>query len=244
MNWSITATGVYVDITPTGTLDNNTEYTVTILAGLAGIYNTTTYTLASDYSFWFTSTYCPLFTTLSRVKYEVGAGSDALTDDAIYRLIHKNSMDALDHVSLSTGVSLAYDYYGCDWSRVPYVLRRYVECKTAYDILAILDLAGSELSNIGQTKTLGDMTIRYDRGGPATTGPAKKKQLYDCMMEMLDSIKATEIQPAVRGFYDTSKQYPHPVFDQSHNRIVRTVDRSNSHPAGPWERARDWTMWE
>lgn len=158
-------------------------------------------------------------------------------------MINKNSMDAIELLEGLSGRSIAYDFWGCTWHNVPYVVKRYVECKTAYDILALVDAVATSGGGPNQLKTLGDMTIRY--GGAAASGadPNRKKQLYDCWMEYYRGLKAVEINTAVRGWYDASKGYMHPIWEPHHNRVVRPVDFRNSTPRGPWQRARNWSGW-
>lgn len=90
------------------------------------------------------------------------------------------------------------------------------------------------------------MTISYGGSPGSSSGtsgdPSRKKQLYDCWMQMLSAIRALSLGqlPAVRGYYDVSKGFAHPVLDYDHNRVIRTVDYKNSHPYGPWERATAW----
>lgn len=247
MTYTLTVSGSVIGILPTEPLITNREYTVIVMAGVSGFYDLITYTLSADYSFWFTSLYCPLFTTVTKVKLEAGPGVDAITDDTIYRMIYKNSLDAVDMYNTYQGTSIPYDYWGCTWHDVPLILRRYVECKTAYDLLALLDAAGLNSGSDGtgsQLKILGDMTISYGgsktAGNPDMSAPDKKKQLYDCWMNALNIIRTKGINTAVRGWYDTTKGYPHPTFNPDHNRVTRTVDYINSQPYGPWEKARYW----
>jgi hypothetical protein len=87
------------------------------------------------------------------------------------------------------------------------------------------------------------MTIKYSgsgNGSSSTGDPNKKKQLYDCWMEQLSILKNRGVTSAVRGWYDVSKQYPHPSHDVDHNRVIRTVDFSRSNPRGPWESATEY----
>ncbi len=247
MDYTLSINQNVLSIIPASGLSYNTQYTVYLDANISG-YNPLTsgyYAMDSDYSFWFTGPYCPQFTTVTRIRLEVGPNGDNLIDDTIHRMILKNSQDALELLAVSTNSTsrVPYSVYGCSWEDVPYILRRYVECKTAYDILALIELVNNSGGAAGfQLKTLGDMTIRY--GGPNAASskidPGKKKQLYDCWMEMLAAIKALTINSAVRGWYDVSKGYPHPTFNPDHNRVIRTVDFINSQPYGPWERARYW----
>lgn len=245
MAYSLAVSGAYLTITFDTALTANQQYTITLLAGISGIYGSDIHTMKSDYTFWFTSTYCPLFTTLTKVKLNAGPAADSLLDDTIYRLIHKNSLDAVDLYNAYFGTRVAYDHWGCTWHNVPISLRQYVECKTAYDILALIELAATDngLGAGGQLKTLGDMTIRYDgRSNNRADGndPGRKKQLYDCWQEALQAIRTRGILPAVRGWYDVTKGYPHPAWDTNHNRVIRTVDFQRSDPAGPWEPAPYW----
>jgi hypothetical protein len=244
MDWVYNISGSVLSIIPSGRLPTNRMYTVTIPAGISGVYEGSGVLLDSAYTFWFTSAYCPLFTTINRIRLQIGPIGDNIIDDTIYRMISKNSIDAIDLLrTVSSNDNIAYDYYGCSWHNVPPIVKMYVECKTAYDILALIEL----LNNSGggaasQLKTLGDMTIQY--GGPNASAskvdPGKKKQLYDCWMEMLNGIKALSINSAVRGWYDTSKGFPHPTYNPDHNRVIRTVDFRNSHPSGPWEKSYYW----
>lgn len=244
MDYNITVTDNVIFIDFLERLTTNRQYTITLEAGISGVFDSgLSGVLESDYEFWFTSLYCPLFTTLGRVKLQAGPSIDSIPDDTIYRMIHKNSMDAVDLYNTYHDSSFAYDYWGCDWQGAPYIFRRYAECKTAYDLLAIIELVatGNGVGAGGQLKTLGDLTIRYDgdsgRGAANAFDPSRKKQLYDCWMEAFHAMQVTGnagIQPAVRGWYDVTKSYVHPVFDTNHNRIVRTVDFKNSNPKGPW----------
>lgn len=240
MDYSLSVNGKTLFIDFQDRLTTNRQYTITLGAGISGLFDSgASGVLEEEYSFWFTSLYCPLFTTVGRIKLQAGPSIDQIPDDTIYRMIHKNSMDAVDIYNAYQNKNYAYDAWGCDWQGVPGVFKMYVECKTAYDLLAIIELVatGNGVGSGGQLKTLGDLTIRYD-GGTSSSGnsgdPNRKKQLYDCWMEMLNAMKNYGILSAVRGWYDVTKQYPHPTFDTDHNRVIRTVDFKNSNPNGPW----------
>lgn len=232
---------LYLVPTVGSTLGFNTEYTVKIKAGIGGILpdGTKILPLQKTHEIKFTSQFCPLFTTVTKVKLEIGPKADYFLDDAIYRIIHKNSMDAIDIWNQSKNASLTYYQFGCTYEQVPYILRRYVECKTAYDLLSLLDILNN--GNGDQLKTLGDMTIKYgaDKGANAGQDPSKKKQLYDCWNELLRQI--SNIRTAVRGLYDTSKGFAHPALEPEHNRVIRPVPfNNNTSPAGPWWNGRPW----
>jgi len=215
VNYSLLASGQYIIVELDSPLTTNRQYTITLLAGISGVYDSENVQMTEDYSFWFTSKYCPLFTSVGRVKLEAGPDAESLEDDTIYRMIHKNSMDAVDMFNLVNGTSYAYDYWGCTWHDALQVLRRYVECKTAYDILNFVEMAG----NGDELKTLGDMTIKYGPGSGSKNNPDKKKQLYDCWNQAFAAIRG--IKTAVRGYYDTSKLYTHPIANYTNNRVVK-----------------------
>lgn len=205
---------LFIVPSPGSTLQKNTEYTVSILNGLLTLDNKKF--LKNTYTFKFTSEYCPLFTTVTRVRLEIGLAGEAATDDLINRMIHKNSMDVIDILN-SQGRNIAYDYFGCSWENVPLDIRRYVECKTGFDVLTLLNSLNPGNS---QLKTLGDMTISYKSDSSKSDGaPDKRKQLYDCWNEFIRNL--TSINTAVRGHYDLSKGYSHPELGPD-NRLIKT----------------------
>jgi hypothetical protein len=227
MNFSTTAIADnIIRLVPSDPISTNTEFKITIYPGLSGtLPDNSTSIMTSAYEFWFTTTYCPLFTTLNRVRLQTGPVSDSLTDDSIYRLIHKNSIDVIDLYNMTKSTNITYDSFGCDWVDVPTIFRRYVECKTAYDVLALLKVSQSMSGGTGnQLKTLGDMTIKYGggSGAPEAAGDPKTiKDLYNCWNEQLRLISG--IKATVKGYYDTSKMYMHPVRSVYENRILRPV---------------------
>ena len=242
MEFTVLISGNTLSLIPTGNLLYNTEYTVTIPAGMSGYYDIYDYTLESDFQFWFTSQYCPLFTTLNRVKLAAGPSIDTFTDDAIYRMIHRNSIDVIDIYNVAYSTNYAYNYAGCTPSGIPYAIRRYVECKTAFDLLSVIKTNQSLTGNGEVSKTLGDMTIKYGPLGGGSAGFApdqnKLKELYNCWNEQLRMI--TTIKVAVKGYYDESKGFAHPVREFHHNRVIRPVSFNNSNPDGPWYNSPDW----
>lgn len=251
MNYTLSVNENELLITPSGKLDYNTVYTITIDSEISGISPITGsgIIMDSDYTFWFTSTYCPLFASLNTVKTIVGPAADTLLDAAVYRMILFNSKQAVDLYNISHGKNYGYDYWGCTPDNVPYQLRRYVECKTAYDILALLKQLQTSESGGNQTKSLGDMTIKYggaasSNGNPALDAPSRMKELYDCWNSLLRSIQAIEV--AVRGYYDGSKGFAHPVREPEHNRIIRPVVKNCgvNNPNGPWVKGYPWRRFD
>lgn len=224
MEYTSAISGNVLYIYPNQDIINNRQYTVTISPGISGIIPSGTVDiLETEYQFWFTSIYCPQFSTANRIKLQIGPIGDSLIDDSIWRMIHKNSIDAVDLFNINTNSNLAYDYWGCDWQDVPLNIRRYVECKTAYDILALLRISQTMGGGGGnQLKTLGDMTIKYDSGGSSVNvDPQKMKDLYLCWNESLRMFRL--MKATVKGIYDQSLGWNHPAMDSINNRVIRPV---------------------
>ena len=118
----------------------NTEYTVTIDQYITSVNDLQ---MTQPRSFWFTSKYCPMFASAPRLIFLLGPEGEKFTGDTINRYIHRNSIEVIDMMNLSRGCNslnkIPYNYYGCTPENVPFNLRRYVECKTAYDLLNLLD---------------------------------------------------------------------------------------------------------
>ncbi len=228
--------GVYILPEQNNGFSYNREYNIVVNPGFSGIYNSP---LEEQHTFWFTTQYCPLFTNITTIRLMGGPDIDGFSDDTIYRMIHKNSIDAIDIYNNSYSYSFAYSYWGCLPNEVPYQMRKYVECKTTYDLLTLLNRISQD--NVAQSKTLGDLTISYGgtAGTPSVADPGLMKQLYDCYTG-ITRIIGDGVRVAVRGLYDYSKGYQHPALDLDHNRVVRTVFPTRSRPTGPWERAPNW----
>lgn len=213
----------------------NREYHVDVAPGLSGVTN---FSMNYAYSFWFTVGYCPYFATATTIKLMGGPDIEGFSDDTIYRMIHKNTLDIIDMYNMTQASPVSYTYWGCTPANAPYQMRRYVECKTAYDLMNIADSIDNK--GLAQSKRLGDMDISYG-GSPASSksDPNVKKELFNCFNGLI-SLLSNGVNVAVRGIYDSTKGYPHPVLDVDHNRIVRTVDTVRSNPNGPYREAVDW----
>jgi hypothetical protein len=237
MDFTLSSTGNVITLNPIPTISGyNKEYRVTVLAGISGVLpDGSTGELTTNYEFWFTTQYCPLFTTLNRVKLMIGPIADSIVEDTIYRMIYKNSLDAIDLYGLQNNVVVSPTTFGCTYESVPALLRRYVECKTAYDILALLRVnqtMGSGGGGGDQLKTLGDMTIKYGgSSGSSASGsgdPKLMNDLYNCWNEQLRMFGGG-LRSTVKGYYDNSKGYVHPVRAIYDNRLIRPVI---PHPQG------------
>lgn len=219
MIYDISTSGEYLLITPSGSLDYNQEYIITISGGILGINPDDTEIVSSDtYSFWFTSQYCPLFTTATKVKLIAGPVSDSVLDDTINRMIYRNSLDIINIYNMN-GANIDPLTWGCGPDNIPYEFARYVECKTAYDILSLIDQLKNSAMAGGQTKTLGDLTIKYDGSSNVTVDPQRKNDLYECFNSIIRSLLSINV--AVRGWNDTTKGWSHPVKECYENRVTR-----------------------
>lgn len=223
MNFSVEISGNIVYLRPDSYLGTNKQYTVTISPGISGYYPPSGELgiISDTYTFWFTSIYCPQFSTPSRIRLQAGPAIDDVIDDTIYKMIHRNSMDAIDLYNLYNGTNVAYDYWGCDWIDIPIHMKRYVECKTAYDLLSIMKMAFGFTGGPNQSKTLGDMNISYTGSSNMAPDPKKLSELYTCWQESLRMFKI--VKATVKGYYDSSKQFLHPTRSNIDNRVLRPV---------------------
>jgi hypothetical protein len=238
MDFTTAISGNVLYIYPTTDIINNRQYTILLSQGISGVIppSGATDIMEEPYEFWFTSVYCPQFSTANRIKLQIGPLAESIIDDTIWRMIHKNSIDAVDLYNMSNGLNIAYDYWGCDWQDVPKNIRRYVECKTAYDVLSIMRVT-QQMSgdSANQLKTLGDMTIKYggSGGGSNNIDPKRLSDLYTCWNESMRMFKNMSV--TVKAYYDISKGYAHPVREDAYNRIVRPViPYGNNYTPGTW----------
>lgn len=240
MTFTYSYSGNLLYLTPSGELLNNYQYKILIQAGLSGtvLPSGDTAILANDYEFWFTSYYCPTFTTPNKVKLQIGPLADDVIDDTIWRMIHKNSLDAIELYNINTGSNYAGTYFGCTSENVPMHMKRYVECKTAYDLLSIMRITSQMGGGTGdQLKTLGDMTIKYGAaGGNPSIDPKRLSDLYACWNESLRMFR--NMQVTVKSFYNDSKGWSHPVRAICDNRVIRPVIpfQGNYTPGTPYWR--------
>lgn len=232
MDFELQINGNILYIIPNDEFSTNKQYNINIEPGISGQFPPIgdVGIISENYNFWFTSIYCPQFTTAKRVRLQAGPAIDSFIDDTIFRMIHKNSIDAIDLYNISNSTNRSYNYWGCDWQDIPLQMKRYVECKTAYDILAILKMSNSFSNGPNSTKTLGDMNIGYSGSTETAPDPKKMAELYACWNDALRSFNG--IQVAVKGFYDVSKGYSHPVRDVSRNRVIKPVTFNGSFTPG------------
>ena len=190
-------------------LDYNKEYYITISSDLSGI---STWQMEEDYVLTFTSTYCPLFSSVEEIRFEVGDFINDITDDTINRIIYKNSKYIMNrYISLKGALPTNYT---CNGSLLDESFRRYVVCKTAMDSITAIQLSRGGKS----LKKLGDMTIEYRALNSNNDPDNKKKELRSCIDSSLNVIFAGfSFKVGVRG--KNFAKLPHPMSDPSYGRL-------------------------
>jgi hypothetical protein len=156
---------VYWQLDPAANFLHNTEVSVKITTEVATPGGAT---LNEQIEYFFTTEYCPLYIGPDLLRIELG-GLSTLNDDTLCRIIHKNSIEAWE--LSNRGIPL---------KNPPFRIRQWVKCKSILDILGVLVLA-RDLRE-GQTKTLGDLTIRQQPSDP-TLG-AKYSQAEKCIDDL------------------------------------------------------------
>lgn len=170
----------------------NNEITVTIDDA---IQDATGSTLSADYKFMFTTAYRPYYCTVAYIRAQIGSFLRDIPDDTIARNIYFNSIEAYN---ISNTI---YSQYKWDMDNPPFAAKRWVCCKTMYDLLyaKLLDMASV---GPGQMKRLGDFTIQESTDIQAGIKGALQKAL-DCanawMKLMLDKYRRAKAKMAVKG---------------------------------------------
>lgn len=213
-------------------LDYNTEYTVTVKAsGLWG--NNTTY-MEEDYEFFFTSQYCPLWSTVTDVRLAAGPLIDSVPDDTINRMIYRSSIKSIQRFLNGNNV------YGCTWSDVPEPLFRWVTCVAALMSLNAAAAAGGAGGGDNTSKKLGALSITYGGGsdGGLDSGDVRRA-LDQCVRESADLIGAqmgTKVQYAVKAYRNTI--VAHPQNDATWGRNPRFILENGTN--GPWHESHEY----
>lgn len=170
----------------------NNEITVTIDDAVA---SSTGITLGSQYRFMLTTAYRPYYCTIQFIRAQIGSFIREIPDDTIARNIYFNSIEAYNIANT------IYSQYKWDMDSPPFAAKRWVCCKTMYDLLyaKLLDMAAV---GPGQMKRLGDFTIQESTDIQAGVKGALQKAL-DCanawMKLMLDKYRRAKSKLAVKG---------------------------------------------
>jgi len=198
-------------ITTDASLVSNYEYIVKIKEGLEG---STTLPLASDYTFMFTTMYDPLYATSVQVRLALGNLIEDIPDDTINRIIYQNSLYAAQLYLPLTVANTGIKWY----------ISKYVECKSALDLLnnKFLNLGG-----ISSRKVLADLTI--DRGNQGRDIIALASNLMEDLTICVQNMEGLIIS----GGQSPSPDYavPHlrdsrgPIRDATWRRLPKMVPR-------------------
>jgi hypothetical protein len=139
-------------VVPSGSLPNNKLVTATIAATVAG---TNGVTLGDAYSWSFTTTYNPMYTTLRRIRLSIGNFIQDVPNDTINFAIYMASLMA-DELTWNTDDADS-DYY-------EFVRQQWAHCK-AEEILLMNTIGGSGSL---KSKQLGDLRVEYNTSGDST----------------------------------------------------------------------------
>ena len=198
-------------ITPDASLVNNYEYIVTTKAGLEGA---TSLPLAEYYTFMFTTMYDPLYATTVAIRLILGNLVEDIPDDTINRIIHQNSLYAAQLY-----LPLVIANTGLKW-----YISKYVECKSAFDLLKnkFLNLGG-----VSSRKVLADLTI--DRGNQGRDIIALAAALMDDLQTCIENMEGLIISGGQSSTPDFA--VPHlrdnrgPIRDATWRRLPKMVSR-------------------
>ena len=133
----------------TGGWYSNNEITVTVSSD---VINASGNLLGSDQYFAFTTSYDPLYCSVTKIRLAIGPYIKDIPDDTINRRIFENSILAYQMANVTYG----QDQWGME--SPSFAAKMYTCCKTQYDLLNVKILDKSCSS--GQMKRLGDFTIQ------------------------------------------------------------------------------------
>ena len=145
---SISVSSERMDIVlPSVVLNGNNFISITIDSSIA---NTDGVELGTDYEFWFTTTYSPMYSTLRKLRLEYGAFLTSVIDDTINLAIFEASLQA-DELLLGVSTGTFYEFARGEW----------VKCRAAEILLSNVLGAGGSI----KSKKLGDLSVEYNTSG-------------------------------------------------------------------------------
>jgi len=124
--------------------------------------------LGSDYEFFFTTTYDPLYTHLRRIRLDLGSYIANVPDETIMLAIFEASIYAVRNVFDTSGVNQTY---------FNFARREYATCLT--ELILIRGLLGDTSFSNRMSKTLGDLSV--SRSGPGKSLADKETDLEQCV---------------------------------------------------------------
>lgn len=193
-------------LTGTTVLTNNSVIVITLGSAVAAI---TGETLGSDFQYYFTTAYAPLYSTVRKVRIRAGGHLTSVPDDTILLAIFEGSLAAnsltfpykrprtsvaCGMLQASTGVPGAGNY-------LAYAQENYAIC------MSIMYLLGNSLGPAAKKKKLADFSVEYGDGGIADF----MKELRDECQKWEDVLNtggqitaggSVDSTVAFRGLYD------------------------------------------
>lgn len=230
---------IILDETP---LCDNNIVTITLDSTIQAEDGTT---LGTDYEWYFTTTYTPLYTSLRRLRLDLGTLIANIPDDTINLAIFEASLmaDSLTFGQLSLSAS--------QMSFFEFARRQYVTCAAEATLLDVIMNANVT----GKTKQLAQLQVSYS--GSSSKDPLLWKRIQDCLVKWEASLTSSgEIAPgtslrpdvAIKGYYDVDR----PAFGRdwsstSSSRLDQQIPASNTRTRGlynkRWKRGFSSTRW-
>ena len=204
-------------------LEFNKQYTVTVEKGLPARTSGDWNPVETDYSFFFTSAYSPLFVSVQQIRLDIGPFISDIPDDTVNRMIYQHSYWANVHHPTTLTIP------------VPYYVYNYVKCATELDLLT------SQYTRValksGSSIKLGDFTV--DRDASEFTkmiGPIID-ELRECKEKEEDSVinggpVAIAATDAAKASTHTDGRRPIGITSTQWNREPR--NQPAGRPRGPW----------
>ncbi|MHA2067817.1 MAG: Ig-like domain-containing protein [Candidatus Thorarchaeota archaeon] len=183
---------IYYVLPSTDDFLHNTEVLVTITTE---VESDTGAVLVEEDEYFFTTEYFPLFFGIRQLRLELGPVVASLADDTLCRIIHKNSIEAWELSGRAFNL--------CE---PPYRYVQWVRCKSVLDVIATLSL--SRDLTAGQTKTLGDFTLRSGPADPELG--AKYRQATKCVEDIVIGPEGSGMAvAAVKGSQAAGERFDH-----------------------------------
>jgi len=189
ISFTSSTTGKQVTLTMTTALVQNNVVSIMIGSSLSDTAGNPL--VASDCSFYFTTTYNPLYVNTRRIRMDIGGFLSGIPDDTINLAIFEASRTA-DAIAW-TGTVTNQTYYDM-------VKRNFVICEAAGILLQGISMDGGIAS-----KKLGDFSVEYDTGHM----PRVLDRLADCVDKwqplLMSGGNERDFTMAVKGRYDPNR---------------------------------------
>lgn len=155
---------------PAGMLFENNVVTVTLDSVIS---STSGNSLAEDYTFYFTTKYAPLYSSVRKIRLDIGAYVQNVPDDTINFAIFEASLEA-DFITFGDATTVTAYY--------EFIRRQWTTCRAEEILLTNLLNAGGGLKR----KKLADLEVEYD---PKAIGNALDRAL-GCLAKLTPALNA------------------------------------------------------